>query len=100
LPFIRLYPASHFCHGLHVSDDDGADIATETNGANRFAEQFKLHNTPNFELTLFTALHVPVNGSSVHKLFEHVFHVGVPTILLLLFVLFVSQVFNLEVTFP
>ena len=62
---------------VFVSEDGGADIATETNGANRFAEQFKLHNTPNFELVLLTALHVPVNGSSV-PVSEHVFHVGVP----------------------
>ena len=59
MPFLRLYPASHICHGLHVSEDDGADIATETNGANWFPVQFKLHNTPTFELVLLTAAQVP-----------------------------------------
>ena len=36
------------------------------------------HITPTFLLLLFALLHVPVNGVSVHKLSEHVFHVGGP----------------------
>ena len=36
------------------------------------------HITPNFVFALSAALHVPVNGVSVHKLSEHVFHVGDP----------------------
>ena len=65
---------------MHVVVLDGADTDTETGGANSPFWQFKFESqsTPNLLFPLFAAAHVPVNGVSVHKLAEHVFHVAAP----------------------
>ena len=82
MPFTRLKPILHFIslHCVHVVVLDGADTDTETGGENSPFWQFKfeLQSTPNLLFPLFTAAHVPVNGASVHKLAEHVFHTDAP----------------------
>ena len=72
VPFVDIYwPATQFVKKLHVA-------STPVSAGLYVFDDEQEHITPTFLLLLFALLHVPVNGVSEHKLFEHVFHVGVP----------------------